>query len=248
MQLKAVSFNIRYTNDKGGHSIAERAPRLKAILDSVDADVIGFQECRLDWDKLLTSDYGDRYEIYMQNRGDNESAPVLWKKNRFNCIKKGCIWLSDNPEIMSRSWDRFFSRYRICMYAVLEDKNFGKQFCFMNTHYGFGNKNQINSSKLIYEYSKKISELPTLITGDFNMRPDSAGYAQMTKYFTDVNAVTLRYSGTTYHGYSPKNKNQHIDYCFVNDKITPINTVLLDRTFNGKYPSDHFGLLFELKI
>ena len=49
MELKVVSFNIRCCDDKDGHSIAERAPRLKSILHSVDADLIGFQECRHDW-------------------------------------------------------------------------------------------------------------------------------------------------------------------------------------------------------
>lgn len=248
MNLKVVSFNIRCADDKDGHSIAERAPRLKSILDPIDADLIGFQEGRNDWETCLPRDYGNKYEIYLVHRGDDESAPMMWKKDKFELIKKGVFWLSDTPEEVSKGWDERYNCYRICMYAVLKDKASGEQFCFMNTHYGFGDKCQTDSSDLIYKYSKEISNLPTFITGDFNMCPDSKGYAQMTKYFTDVNAVTLKYTGTTYHGYAPETQNSHIDYCFIDNKVTPVSTTLLDQTFDGKYPSDHFGLLFELKI
>lgn len=248
MELKVVSFNIRCCDDKDGHAISERAPRLKKILDTIDADLIGFQEGRNDWEAILPRDYSDKYEIYLVRRGDDESAPVLWKKDKFELVKKGVFWLSDTPEEVSKGWDELFNCYRICMYAVLKEKSSGEQFCFMNTHYGFGDKCQTDSSDLIYKYSKEISNLPTFITGDFNMYPDSKGYAQMTKYFTDVNAVTLKYTGTTYHGYAPDTKNSHIDYCFIDEKVTPVSTTLLDQTFDGKYPSDHFGFLFELKI
>lgn len=248
MKLKVISFNIRCCNDENGHSIIERAPRLKTILDSVDADVIGFQECRHDWEKILLNDYGDKYEIFLIRRGDNESSPILWKKDRFNCINKGVFWFSDTPEKPSKGWDELYDCYRICMYAILQDNKSGKKFCSMNTHYGFGDKCQIDSSELICKYNKQIADLPTFITGDFNMCPNAAGYAQITKYYSDVNKCTLNYTGTTYHNYAPQTQNQHIDYCFINEKIKPLKTVLLDQTIDGKYPSDHFGLCFELEI
>lgn len=248
MNLNVVSFNIRCANDKDGHTIAERAPRLKTILDGVDADVIGFQECKNDWETILPRDYGDQYEIFLVHRGDTESIPILWKKDKFSCIKKGVFWLSDTPEEPSKGWDERYDCFRICMYAVLQDKESGSRFCFMNTHYGFGDKCQTDSSDLIHKYNKQIADLPTLITGDFNMRPSAAGYAQITKYYRDVNKCTLNYTGTTFHGYAPETKNSHIDYCFINESIKPVKTVLLDRSFDGKYPSDHFGLYFELEL
>ena len=137
----------------------------------------------------------------------------------------------------------------MCVYTVLKEKNSGEKFVFMNTHFGFGDKGQIGSAKLIYEYYQKISEYPTFIVGDFNMTPESPGYAAMTEKFTDVNAVTANDLKSTYHAYNPESiKNQHIDYCFVNDKVTPLTRELIDRSFDGKYPSDHFGIYMELEI
>ena len=117
----------------------------------------------------------------------------------------------------------------------------------MNTHFGFGDKGQTASAALIYEYSQKISQNPTFVTGDFNMTPSSKGYAEMVKYFTDVNGATVKDRRTTYHGYGKKD-NEHIDYCFINEKIKPISLKLLDELVDGKYPSDHYGLFAELEI
>ena len=50
MELKLFSFNIRCANDPDGHSIEERAPRVRRILDTVRADIIGIQEYRDRWD------------------------------------------------------------------------------------------------------------------------------------------------------------------------------------------------------
>ena len=47
--MKVITFNIRCKDDQGGNSIAERAPRLKTILDKYDADIIGFQEVTEKW-------------------------------------------------------------------------------------------------------------------------------------------------------------------------------------------------------
>ena len=249
MELKLISFNIRCCDDKDGNSIKERAPRLAEVTKKYDADIIGFQEFTVPWEKEIATFYPE-YEMYNKYRSVNEleGAPILWKRGVLELLDTGYFWLSDTPEVESKGWDEKFNCYRICMYVILEENESKKRFCFMNTHYGFGDKGQSDSGKLIYKYSKKISDLPTFITGDFNMKPDSVGYSVITEHFKDVNKATLNYTGTTFHNYAPETQDQHIDYCFINDKVTPVKTTLLDQTFDGKYPSDHFGLLFELKI
>ena len=119
----------------------------------------------------------------------------------------------------------------------------------MNTHFCFGDECQTKSARLIYNYSLKISNFPTIITGDFNMTPESAGYGKMTRYFTDVNAVTVNDRRDMYHGYNPtETKNQHIDYCFISRGILPENFRIMDDTVDGKFPSDHWGICAKLKI
>ncbi len=248
MELKVISFNIRYCDDKDGNSIAERAPRLAEITSKYNADIIGFQEYTVPWETEIAKFYPE-YEIFNKYRSvqELEAAPILWKKGKFELLDKGYFWLSSTPEVESRGWDELYNCWRMCEYVILKHIESGKVFTYMNTHYGFGDKGQVDSSNLIYEYSKKISNNPTFITGDFNMRPESLGYAEMIKHFTDVNAVTANDSRTTYHGYGMVN-DEHIDYCFIDDKIKPISLKLIDETIDGKYPSDHYGLFIELEL
>ncbi len=251
MELSLISFNIRCRDDENGHSIAERAPRLFAATEPYDADLIGFQEYRPQWEEYIAKYYGGKYDIFNKYRSVEkpESAPILWKKDKFELLKTGYFWYSDTPEVESRGWDELYNCHRICEYVILKNKVDGQEFCFMNTHFGFGDKGQVASAKLLADYAKKISDLPTFITGDFNMGPMSLGYAEMIKHFSDVNACLDRVTDITYHGYEPeKHVNAHIDYCFINSDVAPLHYEIIKTTFGGKFPSDHYGLFMKLKI
>lgn len=248
MELKVISFNIRYCDDKDANSIKERAPRLAEITKRYDADIIGFQEFTVPWENEIANLFPE-YEMFNKYRAKEEleGAPILWKKDKFQCLKTGYFWLSDTPKVESRGWDSLYNCFRMCEYVILKHLESGKIFTHMNTHFGFGDKGQIDSANLIFEYSNKISPNPTLVTGDFNMTPESKGYKEMVKHFTDVNAVTINDRRTTYHGYGTVD-NEHIDYCFINEKIKPLSLKIIDETIDGKFPSDHFGLFIRLDI
>ena len=250
MKIKVISFNIRCCNDKDGYSVAERAPRLAAVTKGYDADVIGLQEFTYLWEDHIERIYGDKYEMFNQYRHMTrlESPPILWKKDKFECLKKGCFWLSDTPEVMSGGWDTLGCN-RNCEYVILRDKESGEEFVFMNTHLGFGDEFQIKSVELICDYAEKISSLPTFVTGDFNAHFQSPPYEAMAKRLVDVNGATVNDRRSTYHGYHPEDdKNVHIDYCFANEKVKPISFKIIDETVDGKFPSDHFGFFAELEI
>ena len=252
MKLKTMSFNIRGRDDPNGNSVAERAPRLHDIISRYDPDLLGLQEYRPTWDEHFCHRFLGEYDMYNQYRTDEgtlESSPLLWKKERFELEKRGSFWLSDTPDVMSGGWDEKYNVNRICSYVILKEKKSGKQFCFMNTHFGFGDNCQTKSAKLIYEYSKKISDLPTFCTGDFNMTDDSAGYKEITKFFTDLNKVTANEGGCTYHGYAPEKHNSSpIDFIFIDGKIHPVDFKIIREKADDKFPSDHYGIIGEIEV
>lgn len=79
MNIKVISFNIWCRDDKSGHSIAERAPRLYDAVASYDADVIGLQEFQPKWEEHIKEYFGDKYAIFNKYRDsqDPESTPIL---------------------------------------------------------------------------------------------------------------------------------------------------------------------------
>ena len=81
------------------------------------------------------------------------------------------------------------------------------------------------------------------------MLPDSPGYQAICRGFTDVNAVTRRDLSQTFHGYCPeKHEHSHIDFCFVSEGVTPVDQKIIRTVFDGKYPSDHYGLEIDLEL
>lgn len=256
MNLNIVSFNIRHCDDPNGNSVKERVERLYKILSERNADIIGLQEFRPHWEAYIERLFGEKYEMFNKYRaktGDVEAPPILWNREKFDCEKTGYFWFSDTPEVESKGWDEVFDCYRICLYVVLADKETGKKVIYMNTHFGFGDNGQVKSADLLKEYSLKIQAETgvnaTIVTGDFNMNPKTPGYAEMLKHFTDLNAVTENDLRDTFHGYCPeKFKDQHIDYCFINDGVKPISQKIIDDTVDGKYPSDHFGLDIKVEL
>ena len=249
--LKVVSFNIRCCDDKNGNSISERAPRLFKVISPYNADVLGLQEYTPKWESEIKRYFGDEYDMFNKYRtttGWVESGPILWRKNKFELLNSGCFWLSDTPEIESFGGDES-KHNRICTYVTLKEIASGKIFTFFNTHFGFGEEYQLKSAKIICEYVKKISSYPTFLTGDFNLTPDSIVYKEITKHLRDVNALTTNDWRPTFHGYClPPERNEHIDYCFIDDKIVARNSHLIDELDNGLFPSDHYGLYSEIEI
>jgi endonuclease/exonuclease/phosphatase family metal-dependent hydrolase len=250
MDLKVISFNIRCTNDPDGHSIKERAPRVLSILKKYNPDLIGLQEYTPLWEEYIPSGLPE-YQMLLKYRNVTEWAeggPILWKKDRFELVKSGYFWYSDTPENESRGWCSW-GCYRICTYVILREIASGECVTFMNTHVGFGDDGQVKSARLTTEYRDRISTYPTFITGDFNMMKDAPAYAIMTEFWNDANAMTLGYDGPTYHGYNPPKhaEDNPIDFCFTDKRTIPISFKILDETFDGKFPSDHYGFLAELK-
>ena len=252
MKIKVISFNILCVDSTENYLISDRAPRLKAVIAPFDPDVIGIQEYRDPWEPHFKEQFPE-YEMVNAWRSDDshrESGPILYKRDKFELVKTGHFWFSDTPEVMSGSeWDEAFHCNRICLYVVLREKESGKEFAFMNTHFGFGDGGQVKSVKLLASYAEKLAPLPIFVTGDFNAFPNSPAYAELIKHFTDVNAVTAKDDGNTYHGFGKVTKKEGpIDYCFITDKVKPISFRVIRELVDGFFPSDHYGLQIELEL
>ena len=218
-----------------------------AVLKKYAPDLIGFQEYHRRWEETWPSTQDPDYAEMQVDRGDGEGLVLRWRKDRFTAVKTGHFWLGDDPDTPSTDWDDKYHKPRICAYALLEDKASGQQFLYMNVHYGFGAEGQVKNAALLERYARQLGDYPTIIAGDFNMTPGTAGYEAMASRYTDINMATDRCGELTFHGYG-KNEARLLDYCFADSKVTGKSYTVLKDTFEGKYPSDHYGILMSLEI
>lgn len=248
--IKVITFNIK-CGGANEFSIDHRAPLLKTVLDQYDGDVIGFQEATPKWMEYIEKDYGEEYEIFnhFRSKFSPESPPILWRKSRFECLDKGYFWLSDTPDVESGGWDTW-GHNRICLWVELFDKQEGSKFTFFNTHYGFGDENQVKSGQLILNHFKAMKIDCGMLTADFNMSYGRPGYKLLEQHLVDANVATVNDQRHTCHGYNRNRKTgTPIDICFVTpETVVPLTAKRMDDLVNGEFPSDHYGFYFELQV
>jgi endonuclease/exonuclease/phosphatase family metal-dependent hydrolase len=257
--IRILSQNIRYTDDPNGNSIKERAPRFLALLKDYQPDIIGVQEATKRWMDFFENNLGDTYGIIGCSRNgrranDGEWNAILYRKDRFELIDGETFWLSETPDDEATKLEG--SIYRICTWALFEDKSTGKLFTVNNTHLqNGGDSDEIRAQQvtILLDYLRDnvgyLELYPAFLTGDFNAGNKSSAYALTTEIFRDSKISALKNISEinhTYHGYG-KSKSL-IDYCF----HTPYNTAvldykILDDQYEG-YVSDHYGVLITAVI
>lgn len=252
MKLKLMTFNLRCGNDPNGHSVAERAPRLFKVLEEYRPDIMGFQECTPQWEQELQA-ITDKYSYIWMYRHVNspEAAPVFWNKDLFELVNEDHFWLSDTPNIPSRGWGA--DHYRICSFAALRHKQTGKILNIFNTHVDWGGSSPRESGQLIIRRAEALgNEAAVFCTADYNFAPNSSGWHSMRSYFKDVREeIAPNNNRATLHGYEDRGDRISwiIDFCFFRGKgVTPTKYEVVTRTYEGKFPSDHYGVYFEFDI
>ena len=113
------------------------------------------------------------------NKG--EFTPIFYLKQRFELLSSGTFWLSKTPdEAGSRGWDAACKR--IVTWAEFKDRAFESRFYHFNTHFdhiGFNAKHK-SAYLLLRKIQEICSDLPTIVTGDFNCNERSETYKILT--------------------------------------------------------------------
>ncbi len=251
MKLKMMTFNIRTCNDANGHSVEERSPRVMEIIKDYDPDLLGFQEASWRWEDELKK-LDDRYEHIWMYRHDvsREATPIYWKQDAFELVEHEHFWLSETPEVCSKDWNADY--YRICSYAALRHKESGKLLHLYNTHFDWVGAGPRESAQLIIRKAEKFgADAAVFCTADYNFGPDSFGWHSMRSYFYDAGETLGVELMSTCHGYKEiaPGTGKPIDYCFYRGKgVTPTKYEVVTRTFDGKFPSDHYPVYFEFEV
>ena len=156
------------------------------------------------------------------------------------------FWLCDTPEKMNNTWGGAYNR--ICTSVVLRSRNGNERFVVANMHLDAASAEiKLKSTRLIYE-QLSTSNLPTILAGDFNSRPDSDVIAFAKQYFADLGQGFADENKGTFNNFNPTGKRRKIDYIMqLNGGFIVDNYQVIDKMYNNRFPSDHFPIYVELK-
>jgi endonuclease/exonuclease/phosphatase family metal-dependent hydrolase len=255
--LTIGSFNIRFDNKAdSGNLWKDRLPRVSALIEFHDFDILGTQEgLQHQLDGLATSLPG--YTYYGIGRDDGakkgEHSAIFFKTDLFTIVDKADFWLSETPEKPGLGWDAKINR--ICSWVLLKHRISGKKIYCFNVHYDHQGINaRKESSKLILSKIKSIAgSAPIILTGDFNGDHQSEWYQLIANsgFLKDsYTRVTKPYvPNGSFQGFGANlNAGNIIDHIFTSDHFKVSKWGVLTDTYNGKFPSDHFPVLSRVSF
>ena len=246
-ELTVLSYNIRYDNPNDGENQWKyRKERVANYIKEIKPDIIGMQEV-LDPQLVFLDLSLTEFSFVGVGREDGktkgEYSPILYNSNRLTLLQTDTFWLSETPKVISVGWDAALER--ICTYAQFKHKETGQKFWVFNTHFDhIGELARIQSAKLIHQKIKMLNtnNFPVIITGDFNLTPDTAPIKIFQNAYVDVMQKTPTNANNygTFTGFDKlSNGEERIDYIFQKGLKTLKSTHIWLKTTSGGWASDH---------
>lgn len=252
-EIRVMSCNLKCLNpsDLGKKSWFYRA---EFVMENINAEypgIIGFQECtKYQYPYLCESlpEY-DSVITYRDKAIKTEGCPVFYRKDLFTLVDKGSFWLSETPEKMSKDWDA--ACYRICSYVILKENSSGKEFAVFNAHLDHvSDEARINGINVVLDKISEFGGMPSILMGDLNAQEASETYAAAMKSFDDTKYLAKdTMDGATYQMWGQALDRDCIDYVLVSKNAFTVNQYkIVETTYDGIYPSDHFPLSVSLEL
>ncbi len=258
-QMNIISFNIRLnTPNDGINAWPHRIEMVTNLLRFHEADIIGLQEA-LHEQILDIKDELTEYEWFGVGRDDGikegEFSPVFYKKSEFKLLRNGTFWLSETPGKPSKGWDAALNR--IVSWGYFQSKITGKEFFVFNTHFDhIGKEARKNSAKLIRQKIQKMTKnknVPVILTGDFNLTPDTEPIILLKKHVKDSRDISKEppYGPIgTFNGFNLNAdlSSNRIDYIFVHGNVEVLKYAALSEIKDQRFPSDHLPVYVQVQL
>lgn len=276
--IRVASYNVRNAfGDRGTpNSWTARKHDLVAFIKGLDLDVFGLQEVLPEQAALFDRSFPD-YDKFGDHREadrvSGEASSIYFRTNRFVHLKGGTFWLSETPDVPGRKgWGAACPR--VCSWALLEDRQSGKKFCFANTHTDHVSARARKEGMLLIinrmrEFAPRGT--PVIFTGDHNCLETSEPAKAVSALLKDALYATEsapKGSWRTYNGWKwqdrettnlealnlpPEKRNacgMRIDYVYVSPEIRVLEyeTLSIPRPGRKNYPSDHFPVMARVRL
>ena len=258
-----MTFNIRYASADDGENDWDH--RKDCVFDALayhTADIIGLQEA-LGVQIQQIQDALPQYDIVWAGRDNGfqsgEACPVLFRRDRFTLADSGTFWFSNMPwKPGSMHWGNTVPR--ICTWVRLTETVTGMNFYVYNLHLDHASQTSREYSihLLQKELARREPTAPAIVMGDFNMDTDNPAMAPLWRIGADlINEQMIdvwsylhpdQPSVTTFQGFGTQLDGPCLDHILISDSIEIIEAAVDTRSFDGRYPSDHFPVVATVKL
>jgi len=267
IQIKLMTYNLKFASPTYQPSWEIRRDMQIDLIRKYNPDIIGTQEGLKDQVDYL-ADHLPEYVVVGEGRqggDDDEHMAIFIKKDKFRLRELQSFQLSETPEIIGSGPEvnpRMVTWVRLAMInrmGVDEESLYPEdyrghwentqEFYLFNTHYFNGGSQGVarqNASKLIKEriaeldrFGEWTDERPVFLMGDFNCKPGSAPYKELTG-----DAET----GTTGLMLDTSKDHNDIDWILYRGSVNVLHYEEVDYNVKGVYPSDHKPIYVELEI
>jgi endonuclease/exonuclease/phosphatase family metal-dependent hydrolase len=262
LDVKVLTFNIRYDNPKDGpNRWASRREMAAGLIRRFDGDFVCLQEVlprqKADLLKMLP-DYRAVGRSREADAARGEASPILYSVKRWKLDEKqqGTFWLSDTPETPgSITWGNACPR--IVTWARFVEEKTGRGLYIYNTHFDHVSESsrQKSAALLARRIADRKSQEPVLLAGDFNSGESSAALAYLTSRtsespiklidtFREAHPKEKRVG--TFHAFRGGDADEKIDYVLALPGAKVRSAEILREHQKDRYPSDHYPVTCEV--
>ena len=252
-EITIMSTNVRCYSpeDLFEKSWFYRAPLIIDDINQIKPDIIGFQEVTFvhyDYLKNAMPDY-DSEIMYRDDFILSEGCPIFYRTDKYEKIDSGSFWLSETPDVMSKSWGA--AHYRVCTYIILKDIDTAKEFVVFNTHLDHvSDEARIEGIKVVLDKIEEFGGIPAFLMGDLNAEPDSETIISTKDDFDDAHDIAgTADDGATYHKWGTRMDRERIDYIMISKGSCTVSEYRVhNNSHNGIFSSDHTSIYIKAKI
>lgn len=258
LELRVMSFNLRYASSQQPNAWADRRPVTKRLIEQQAPDLIGTQEGLYHQLRELSGDLPDYEWIGLGRAGGSrdEHCAIFFRRDRFEPVAYDHLWLSDTPHaIGSITWEHTY--IRMATWVRFRERSTGREFYFWNTHFDHQveTARQKSAALLRDRIAALDSSTPLLLVGDFNC---AAGRSRAHEILTTatglldtwtVAARRLNETLNTFHNYKPvRADDERIDWILARGPVTVDEAAIVTYHEGEQYPSDHFPVTARVRF
>jgi endonuclease/exonuclease/phosphatase family metal-dependent hydrolase len=265
--IRVATYNILFNIDDQKldkeNRWLQRLPRIAALIQEMQPDIIAVQELYPDQLNDLMPYLQDSFEFYAQTGEYGELNGIFYRKNRFERIDSRVWFLTSHSTIhISETLSMI----------QLKDAKTGKKFAVFNTHLPFSTPDarEFHARFIVDQMASIADKMPVILTGDLNTFPNRPDLKKLPfwdgdhvcnilseKFLTDARNLALighlgplsTFSNAIDDVIPFKGMGTpgiFLDHIFVSSKIQVLVHAVQPGTVDGHFPSDHLPVFADV--